>query len=419
MHRSHRWRPGQPPPPIRAHSLAKHRLLGGYLRRYVAAYTQNPRHQRLRLMVVDGFAGGNIYTDEATGQFVPGSPGIILDTLQQAVAEVTESRRSPFYFDDRYVFIEKDRHAFGFLQATLASSKHAGRLSREIFPIHGEFSTSLPEIVASLHSIGGGGRAIFVLDQCGYTDVPCQDISLILRTFRNAEVILTFSADSLINYISEESNTDRLCAKTKIDAEPLKRLDKSDPRWHVAAQHLLHNDLQEKTGAAFYTPFFIRSIEANRDIWLIHLSQHVKARDEMGELHWDIQTAAAHYGRAGLNMLGFDPRKIPLDLEARLPGYRFDELAKAATLEALVEDLPRRLRETGEATSFLELFKSVANETPATQRILRESIRSLHQEGLILVRDESGQTSRRSGIQSPKDVIILPAGRTHFFNFGD
>ncbi len=37
---------------------------------------------------------------------------------------------------------------------------------------------------------------------------------------------------------------------------------------------------------SIYAPFIIRSKEAHRDYWLIHLSQHSRARDMMVGLHW-------------------------------------------------------------------------------------------------------------------------------------
>ena len=43
MHASHRWRLGDPPPQIRPHTLAKHRVYEKYPKRYVATITKNLR----------------------------------------------------------------------------------------------------------------------------------------------------------------------------------------------------------------------------------------------------------------------------------------------------------------------------------------------------------------------------------------
>ena len=184
-------------------------------------------------------------------------------------------------------------------------------------------------------------------------------------------------------------------------------------------QSMLSAELVKKTRAKFYTPFFIRSVDSHRDLWLVHLSQHVKARDEMGELHWDLQTAAAHFGRAGVNMLGFDPGKSDLAEIARLPGFGFDELAYADSLRALCDDLPRLLRDDFGDISFVNLFSRLANETPATRRIFREAIKELHRRGDVLIKDETGLTIRRSKVQKDADVIIMPSHKVILLPFGD
>ena len=76
-HESHSWKLGSPPPKIRAHSLTKHRVLAEYVKRYIETLTKNPAMERLQLTLVDGFAGGNTYVDEVTGQLKPGSPSIL------------------------------------------------------------------------------------------------------------------------------------------------------------------------------------------------------------------------------------------------------------------------------------------------------------------------------------------------------
>jgi three-Cys-motif partner protein len=58
---NHKWVPGEEPPKIRPHSLAKHRVIDAYLRRYVDVLTQNRRIPEFRLTLVDGFSGGGVY----------------------------------------------------------------------------------------------------------------------------------------------------------------------------------------------------------------------------------------------------------------------------------------------------------------------------------------------------------------------
>ncbi len=46
---------------INPHSIAKHEVLRDYLIRYVKVFARNPRYNQLRILLVDGFAGGGIY----------------------------------------------------------------------------------------------------------------------------------------------------------------------------------------------------------------------------------------------------------------------------------------------------------------------------------------------------------------------
>ena len=82
-HVSHSWTAAATPPTIRAHSLEKHKLLETYLTRYVATLTQNIKIDRLPLTMIDGYAGGDIYTDSVTGQERPGSPSMIINAIRQ------------------------------------------------------------------------------------------------------------------------------------------------------------------------------------------------------------------------------------------------------------------------------------------------------------------------------------------------
>src|SRR5579862_5056131 len=89
----HQWRVGEQPPIIRAHSLAKHRVLGQYLSRYVDVLTSNPNIPEFRLTLVDGFAGGGLYRDWQTNEERLGSPLLMLNAMRDATA-TAKARRS-------------------------------------------------------------------------------------------------------------------------------------------------------------------------------------------------------------------------------------------------------------------------------------------------------------------------------------
>ena len=97
---------------------------------------------------------------------------------------------------------------------------------------------------------------------------------------------------------------------------------RSGDGWRYLIQHGLYRHIQDRTGSRFYTPFFIHSVEAHRSYWLLHLSNHREARDEMGKLHWRLNNHFQHHGGAGFHALGFDPSK---DLRQGLLTFMFDD----------------------------------------------------------------------------------------------
>ena len=404
----HDWKIGQDPPLIRPHSLAKHRVLRAYLERYVSVLTANPRQEQLRLTLVDGFAGGGRYLDCRTKEDRPGSPLIMLDAMACAADEAQRVRSKPFHLDVQYIFIEKDREAIDYLRSVLADSKYAKLIDDKIHLTHGEFTAQVPEITKFVKNRGRADRVIFVLDQFGYSDVPLPTIRSILSTLDNAEVILTFATDFLIDYLTESEHTQQILGNLGISLPPKAiGTSKEERDWRRVIQFALHDQIPAQTGAKFYTPFFIRSADSHRDFWLVHLSGHFRARDVMVGLHWKESTSFAHYGRSGLRMLGYDQQRDADWTNQRiLPGFYFDQTALASSQEELLEQLPERVSNFGDGVAFNDLFSMLTNECPVTAEIMKGVLSDLAKQGVIKVRDNTGAKMRRAGIQHDSDVII-------------
>ena len=79
---SFRWRPDEKPPQIEAHSKAKLRVLRRYLRAYFDRLNVNPHREEFKLDLVDGFAGGGLFSDG--NDLVPGSPMVMLEEAEEA-----------------------------------------------------------------------------------------------------------------------------------------------------------------------------------------------------------------------------------------------------------------------------------------------------------------------------------------------
>ncbi|MFT4555540.1 MAG: hypothetical protein ACI92S_000872 [Planctomycetaceae bacterium] len=213
----------------------------------------------------------------------------------------------------------------------------------------------------------------------------------------------------MINYLSESEVTQKILGRIGLEltADQI-TIRKQMREWRQAIQLLLHGEIQQKSGAKFYTPFFIRSPDEHRDFWLIHLSGQSKARDVMVTQHWAERTSFAHYGGSGLHMLGYDPEKDSnVTRQEMLPGFFFDDTALASSQDCLLEQLPERLFQYKDGISFRDFFAGITNETPATSEIIKDVLEDLTLKGWIKVDSEKG-VHRKKRIQHQSD-IILPA----------
>ncbi len=405
----HLWIPGEELPLIRPHSLAKHRVIEAYLKRYVEVLTANPRQPEFCLTLVDGFAGGGLYRDSQTKERRYGSPLLMLHAMKEAAQNAQKQRLKEFHLDVEYFFIENDQGAYQCLAAALQDTEFRSLVDDKIKLIHGEFVSQVDPIVERVEQRGRGKRVIFVLDQFGYSDVPMPALRQILSQLDNAEIILTFASDSLINYLSSNETFQRILERlgVEISRGTITTL-KQERNWRRAIQDILHREIHQRSEAKYYTPFFIRSTDAHRDFWLIHLSGHARARDVMVGLHWSENNSFAHYGRPGLHMLGYDPAAdAKLTRQSSLPVFCFDDTARGLSIDALLDQLPQRISRHSDGLPFAEFFAATTNETPATSEIMKEAIATLCREGIVNVTDKTGIKRRKVGVQSNSDVLRL------------
>lgn len=390
--KKYNWCVGGPPPPVDPHSVAKHEMLSAYLKLYVQTLARNVKREELRLSLVDGFAGGGVYTAVDGNGIWPGSPIRMIHAMDEVTATEQSRRAKPFRVDARYVFIEKHRGNYEFLNQTLRDYGYLPGRKNIISVRNSTFESQVHSVVHEIKSRGREPRAIFVLDQFGYRDAPLQCIREILHQLEKAEVILTFATDWLLDHVSERRIFQQIVDNTGLgwSAEELVRLKKEHSTcWRVVLQHLLHDRIRKQTGARFYTPFFVHSPGAHRAYWLLHLSRHHRAKDVMTGLHWKLGNHFVHYGKSGLNMLGFDPKKENI-LENRSE-FLFDTSAETATFEALYEELPERLDQLRDGISVVGLFSQVANETPATSDRLKNVLLALNKDKQIRIYQADGR----------------------------
>ncbi len=400
-------------PIIGEHSLAKHRILREYVQKYIEILTRNPRIERLKLTLVDGFAGGGIY--QRSGESAPhfGSPAILIEATAAAQAQVNQTRHKPITIQPTYFFIDKNPANVAVLQETLR---------RHIYPQHpgiapriltGTFEDNLAAIVGNIKQDGHAHRAIFLLDQYGYTAVPLSSLQLIFRELPKAEVFLTLAVGWIAAYLRNAASArevvrSSLGVRTEAtDEEIEERLlggEGTDAKLRVV-QQLLHDAFVQGSGARYATPFFIVSRESHRPYWFLHLANSPKANDVVKELHWAIQNHFSHYGDTGLAMLGFDPHREP---DPGQLSFAFDSFAKQRTEQALLQQLPARIETRhADGVQFGELFAAVTNETPATKEMVRTVLTTLCREGDLTKRGGSGEQRRIETPVRDDDIVTL------------
>lgn len=408
---------------IKQHSVAKHEVLRAYLVQYIQTLVVSPHQEELKVTLVDGFAGGGIYKHEASGDAVLGSPFVMLEAAKEAEFLINQGRQKPLRMNIDYFFVEKEREAFGLLSKTLTREGFNGRVGQDINLIHSKFEDKLSDIKGFISKKSPRiGRSIFFLDQYGYKDVPTPLIRDILQEFPASEVILTFAIDALINFVNDEDVSKNLLQKIGIP-EPLKGrtvddIKNNETDFRLYIQSCLYQELVAACGARYYTLFFIRTT-GHGDYWLVHLSQHPRARDVMTQVHWNKNNNFIHYGGAGIKMfevLGYSADRDEAYRKQANFGFCFDDPASEKSSATLMEQLPHIIFAHHEGISFGELFATTCNSTPADAAKYKEALARLVSQKEITIVSPDGSNRHKATTIGDKDQLI-PSRQTHF-DFG-
>ncbi|MFO1219626.1 MAG: three-Cys-motif partner protein TcmP [Burkholderiaceae bacterium] len=415
------WSWGGPLPRLLRHSEVKHSLLRDYLVEYFLTLVASPHQDRIQITIVDGFCGGGRYVNEE-GAIAPGSPVVILQAIEEAKVRVLheQQRRKPIDFDVQLICIDEDPGAIEHLRHVLAVEGYGERLKAgTVTLLTGAFEQHAAAAVAvAQRRSPRAGRAIFVLDQYGYDAVPVQTLQRIFASLKTAEVILTFNVDSLINFLCEKNALD---FERKVGLKGVMSADELDaqtrgPAWRLQLQSKLYKGLTDGSGASWFTPFFIRPERGHGDFWLLHLSQHWKARDVMAGSHWKHHNHFVHYGTAGFNMFstGYAAR---IDNDDRpQAGFLFDDIAATASQKAMLAQIPKALETSRDGIAFERFFLDRINTTPATREMVEATILELVRERQVEVVGDDG--SLRNVRKALKGSHILKLAPQRTFVFG-
>ena len=404
------WEDG--PPLLENHSRCKHEIIRDYLIQYIdvlATSLLRYPDKTLNLTIVDGFAGGGKYLYQ--NKEVDGSPLVILKAVKTAKAELNIKHqrpgRNPLNVKVDFFFVERERSAAECLKKILRSEGYSGE---NIKVLNSEFSTKSQEIIQFIKGKSGNrpGRAIFILDQCGFSQVLFSQIRNIMSPLK-AEVILTFAVDALLAFFKNGKSTLKTIGLTDPEIAQITSQHNNPDKCRKDIQYILSRHLQ-KTGAQFYTPFCIYGDTSNWGYWLVHLSGHYRARDEIMKIHWDKGNDLVHYGDAGIDMFGYRSKQDEgftkqLSISEE---FRFDRIAQEKVENALRKELPELMYEI-EEISYKDLLIKIFNHTPANRdtinKVLWESIES--KEFLISRRGPTNIKDKDVIKRSPQKVITF------------
>ena len=403
-----KWHPGEPPPLIESHSQAKLKVLASYLAEYFDTLTPRPGVDEFKLDLVDGFCGGGTYTTD--GVEVLGSPLIMLEETKEAERRANHNRTKPIRFNVKFHFVDVEKAHTDHLHKVL-DERGVNSPNSQVAIYTEKFERVASKIVQDIKTRQPrSGRSLFLLDQTGYSSVYFESIRQIFQELVNAEVILTFAAETLRAFASTEPNFLQGLIPSELGKKEIEEILEDDSnRGTGVLQRVLRTHILRNTNATFDTPFFVRPKESRRALWFLHLSRHAKARDVMIERHWAIQNAFEHIGTGGFQMLGYD---AILDYSAEPPLFNFSEIDQESMRRELLNEMPRELYEFigSDSLSVESIHKIWANKTAARFSDLDAIITRLVKEGEFDLIGADGRNKNRRLIKtiSPMDSIVLP-----------
>jgi len=394
--------------PLDDHTRRKHKILREYFFKYIMVRCQIPQQRKFRLAVIDGFSGAGRYVCGSAG-----SPIIFLEELRRSLDAVNLARSDQglgrVEIECLFIFNDASPDAMALLQqhcAPVVAEIQAScpQLHISVEYMTAEFKRSYPKIKA-LIAAGRFRNVLFNLDQCGHSQVEHATLIEIMRSTAAVEIFYTFAIESLLTFLSR-TNKRLMAGQLKhlgIDGTNLHAVEKafSNAEWLGAAEKLVFET--HKVCAPYASPFSIQNPDGWR-YWLIHFANKVRARQVYNNVLHDNSTSQAHFGRAGLDMLSYDPSH-----DGSL--YLFDVNGRAAARAQLHDDIPRLLTELGDAIGVGEFYENVYNMTPSHMDDVHAAM--IANPDLEVITPSGGARRAASAI-SFDDVLRLKAQRSLF-----
>ncbi len=400
-------------PELKDHTKKKHKILAQYFREYLIIRCQLPKREKFRLAIVDGFCGAGLYKCNSFG-----SPLIFLDVLKNTTKEINLHRQSqgirPIQIECLLILNDENKQAIELLRANTAPFLAAIKDENENLYVELEFFNSkfellYPQVKQKLLS-ARCSNVLFNLDQCGYSLVSTDIIKDIMKSWDSAEILLTFMISSMLTFLSQKKEASGVPlepeVKTKIDAllSDANLLEKK--QWMGEAEKIVYMHLEDC--ASYVSPFSIKNPKGWR-YWFMHFANRYRARQAYNDILHRNALPQAHFGRAGLHMLSYDPKE-----EGML--YLFDDDSRQSAKENLYDDIPRFIAESGDALLVQDFYATAYSKTPAHSDDIHEMIIENPDMEVIT---EAGGKRRQANTIKPSDTLKLNSQKSMFFMFSN
>ena len=387
------------------HSLRKHQILAQYFDAYLEERCKNPIARNFRLAVVDAFSGPGRYSDGNLG-----SPTIFAETLLNTVRRINERRNADGMPKiDVYCLLvlnDVDQRAISLLEKEIApflamSQEYDSNVSMEVEYFQGKFE----ELVDQFENRVNESRCrnvIYNLDQYGYTQVNRSTLIRLINSRRSVEIFLTYAIGAFIAYLNPNDIAllNKRLQHVDITIDTKSPLEIPDPlfqkkEWLGIMERMIFDHF--RGCAPYMTPFSIHNPDGWR-YWLMHFATSYRARQVYNDVLHKNSSQQAHFGRAGLDMLAYNPR----DEEGFL--YLFEDDDREYSRNQLPDDIEKVVYESGDVIMMDDFYRIAYNATPAHSEDINGAI--IENRNLEII-TPSGRPRRKAGRISLDDALRL------------
>ena len=430
-------------------TVKKHDLYAEYLKEYLRIVGEGAwKSKRVRVTVIDAFAGGGEYKAEDGGRsLVLGSPLRLLRAAEEATQALLE--RHPSYdVEVRFWFNDAGRDNADHLRQVLAREGYTID-GKRIRVTTGRFADQVDAMIAAVRKQQPrAGKALVIADQTGWKDATPGMLSRFMDALPGVELLVTLSAGMLLNP-GRGLNWDLLLStrawlhpeviqQFKADMQQIRQ----QPDHQVAKSSLalalrqVMSEMAVRTGATLFSAFTLVPDRSNQYLWVLHMVRmregqergKVRARDAMLDTQWSLDGVTRHLGGTPRHYLGYKALRrsdniatlddLPLAEAERL------DLRRRFGMEMVEELLSLMQEEHMGGVPVRDLLRATDNSTALTRddrlRGLTESLRGEGEgQRAVMVRTEGGNgllvpvSGHR--ILRPDDLLVPPAQRVFIF----